>query len=204
MLLEHAGKRPVVAKSAYVAPTAVVCGDVRIGEDSRILFGAVVVADGGSVELGSRCIVMENAVIRGRARHPVRIGDHVLVGPHAHLNGAAIEDDVFIATGVCVFPGARIERDSEIRINAVVHVNTHLAAGTTVPIGWIAVGQPAELYEPAELDRYWPELKALDFPNTLFAVAREDLTMDRITQIYAGLFGVHRDDRVIARDPSTD
>ena len=44
MLIEHEGKRPTVAPSAYVAPTAVLCGDVSVGEDSRILFGAVLTA----------------------------------------------------------------------------------------------------------------------------------------------------------------
>jgi carbonic anhydrase/acetyltransferase-like protein (isoleucine patch superfamily) len=197
MLLEHNGKRPFVDESAYIAPTAVVCGDVHIGEDSRILFGAVLVADGGPVELGRRCIVMENALIRGRERHPVRIGDRVLIGPHAHLNGVIVDDDVFIATGVSIFPGARIERGSEIRINAIVHVNTRLTAGTTVPIAWIAVGDPAELFEPSRVDEYWPKLKELDFPNTLFAIPREDLTMDGLTEIYAALFGCHRHDQII-------
>ena len=66
MLIEHEGKRPQLAESAYVAPTAVVCGDVTVGEDARILFGAVLTAEGGPVVLGNRCIVMEHAVIRGR------------------------------------------------------------------------------------------------------------------------------------------
>ena len=197
MMLEHDGKRPVVSESAYVAPTAVLCGDIRIGEDTRVLFGAVLVADGAPVEVGRRCVIMENAVIRGRSQHSTRIGDRVLVGPHAHLNGAVIDDDVFIATGVSVFPGARIESNSEARINSVIHINTRLPAGTMVPIGWIAIGDPAELFEPGRHEDYWPKLKALDFPKTLFAVSREALTMDRLTQIYADLFGRHRDDRPI-------
>lgn len=66
MLIEHEGKRPSVEESAYVAPTAVVCGEVTVGPDSRILFGAVLTTEGGRVEVGERCIVMENAVLRGR------------------------------------------------------------------------------------------------------------------------------------------
>jgi gamma-carbonic anhydrase len=194
MLLEHGGKRPEVAPSAYVAPNAVVCGDVRIGEDSRILFGAIVTDDGGTVEIGSRCIVMEHAVIRARARHPVRLGDHVLVGPHAHLNGVLIEDDVFIATGVSALPGARLERGVEARINSVIHVNTRVLAATHIPIGWIAVGDPAKLYPPDRYEEYWPHLKQLDFPGTVFGVPREELTMERLTLIYAELFGRHRED----------
>ena len=70
MLIEHRGKRPKVDSSAYVAPNATLCGDVTIGADSRILFGVVIVAAGGPVQIGSHCIVMENAVIRGTVRHP--------------------------------------------------------------------------------------------------------------------------------------
>jgi carbonic anhydrase/acetyltransferase-like protein (isoleucine patch superfamily) len=76
--------------SAYVAPTAVICGAVRIGPGARVLFGAVLTAEDGQVSLGTRSIVMENAVIRGRARHPTVIGDDVLIGPHAHVNGARV------------------------------------------------------------------------------------------------------------------
>ncbi len=92
MLLEHRGKRPSVDPTAYVAPTAVLCGDVRIGPEARILFGAVLTAEDGSVEIGARCVVMENALVRGRGAHPVRLGDDVLVGPHAHLNGSEVGD----------------------------------------------------------------------------------------------------------------
>src|SRR5262245_15356305 len=135
MLLEHQGKRPRIHESASVAPTATICGDVTIGEDCRILFGAVIVAEGGPVEIGRQCIVMENAVIRGTARHPTRIGDHVLVGPSAHLTGCTVEDNVFIATGASCFNGAKLGTLSEVRINGVVHINTVLPEGATVPIG---------------------------------------------------------------------
>lgn len=59
MLIEHRGRKPQVAASAYVAPTAVLCGDVRVGADTRVLFGAVLTAEDGLVELGARCVVME-------------------------------------------------------------------------------------------------------------------------------------------------
>lgn len=103
MLIGHQGERPVVAQSAYIAPTAVLCGEVTVGADARILFGAVISADGGAVELGADTVVMENAVVRGRERHPTSIDDHVLIGPHAHVNGDVIERDVFIATGASIF-----------------------------------------------------------------------------------------------------
>jgi|ERR671937_1874610 carbonic anhydrase/acetyltransferase-like protein (isoleucine patch superfamily) len=91
MLIEHEGSRPSIAESAYVAPNAVACGDVTVGEGARVLFGAVLVADGGPVEVGSHSIVMEHALVRGRDGHAARIGAHVIVGPHAHVNGAVVE-----------------------------------------------------------------------------------------------------------------
>jgi carbonic anhydrase/acetyltransferase-like protein (isoleucine patch superfamily) len=169
---------------------------VRIGDDSRILFGAVVTADGGSVEIGSQCVVMENAVIRGREHHPARLARHVLVGPHAHLNGAEIADDVFIATGVSAFPGARIERRVEARINSIIHVNTRVVEASTIPIGWIAVGDPAQLFSPDRVEEYWPLLKALDFPGTVYGVPRDQLTLEKLTALYAELFGRHRSDAI--------
>ncbi|MGA3360465.1 MAG: gamma carbonic anhydrase family protein [Solirubrobacteraceae bacterium] len=197
MLIEHDGKRPVVAGSAYVAPTAVVCGDVTIGEDSRVLFGAVLTAEGGSLEVGARCIVMENALVRGRAGHPVRLGDNVLVGPHAHINGAMIENDVFVATGASIFPGARVGAGSEVRVNAVVQVNTSIEAGTTVPIGWVAVGDPARLFPPDAHDELWAVQRELDFPGTVFGMTREEMTMEKVTRQYSELFGRHRSDRIL-------
>jgi gamma-carbonic anhydrase len=197
MLIEHEGKRPRVDESAYVAPTAVVCGDVTVGPDSRILFGAVLTAEGGPIEVGAGCIVMENAVLRGRETHPVVLGDHVLVGPHAHVNGAEVERDVFIATGASVFPGAQVGHGSEVRIGAVVHVNSKLRAGTTVPIGWIAVGDPADLFPPDAHEELWPVQRAMDFPRTVFGLERAEATMDRISARYAERFGRHRDDRVL-------
>jgi gamma-carbonic anhydrase len=197
VLIEHEGMRPRIAESAYVAPTAVVCGDVRVGPDSRVLFGAVLTAEGGPVELGERCIVMENAVVRGREGHPAVLGDHVLVGPHAHVNGARIEHEVFLATGASVFPGALIGHGSEVRIGAVVHVNSSVREGTTVPIGWIAVGDPADLFPPEAHERLWPIQRQMDFPRTVFGLDRVEATMERVSARYAERFGRHLDDRVL-------
>ena len=205
MLIEHQGRRPRVASSAYVAPTAVVCGDVTIGEDSRILFNAVITAEGGSVEIGSRCIVMEHALVRGRAGHPTRIGDNVLVGPHAHVNGARIEENAFLATGVSVFPGARIGARAEVRIGGVVHVNSALPTGATVPIAWVAVGDPARVFPPEAHEEIWAIQEGLDFPRTVFGLPRPpagETLMPAAMARYAERFATHRGDRII--DPDRD
>ena len=194
MLLEHRGKRPSVDPSAYVAPTALLCGDVRVGPDARILFGAVVTAEDGYVEVGARCVIMENALVRGREQHATRIGDDVLIGPHAHINGTTIERGCFIATGAALFPGARLGEGTEIRIHGVVQVNTVVPAGSTVPIGWIAVGDPAQILPPDRHEDIWAIQRELDFPGTVYGIPRgtDATTMMRGQSAW---FGAHADDR---------
>src|SRR5690348_4095571 len=65
VFVEHRLKSPRVSESAYIAPTAVLAGDVTVGPHSRVLFGAVITAEGGAVQIGANCVVMENTVIRG-------------------------------------------------------------------------------------------------------------------------------------------
>src|SRR5258708_13098587 len=84
MLLEHQGKRPHIHETAYIAPTATVCGDVTIGAESRVLFGAVLVAEGGPVTIGGHRLIMEQAGLRGTSRHPVPPAPPALRGPPAH------------------------------------------------------------------------------------------------------------------------
>jgi carbonic anhydrase/acetyltransferase-like protein (isoleucine patch superfamily) len=158
--------------TAWVAETAVVQGDVTIGPRSVVLDGAVVTGRHGPVVIGADVLVMENAVLRGRATHPLRIGDAVLVGPHAHLNGTTVGDEVFVATGVSMFAGSRAGRGCELRINSVLHVNSVLAPGTVLPVGWIAAGDPAEMFAPERHDELWAAQEPMDFPGTMYGVPR--------------------------------
>jgi carbonic anhydrase/acetyltransferase-like protein (isoleucine patch superfamily) len=194
MILTHLGKTPRIDPSAYVAPNAVVCGDVTIGPDCRILFGAQVIAEGGSIEIGRECIVMENAVLRAGARHSLAIGDNCLIGPNAHVVGCRIEEEVFIATGAAIFHGAHLGKGSEIRVNAVVHLRTRLAPGATVPIGWVAVGDPASIVPPDQHEKIWEIQKPLNFPLTVYGLAREKADMVKITRRLAANLASHRED----------
>jgi carbonic anhydrase/acetyltransferase-like protein (isoleucine patch superfamily) len=75
MLIEHAGKRPTIDPTAWVAPDTTLCGDVTIGPGVRILHGARLVGEaGGAIRIGRDAIIMENAVIRASTKHPCGIG----------------------------------------------------------------------------------------------------------------------------------
>jgi carbonic anhydrase/acetyltransferase-like protein (isoleucine patch superfamily) len=194
MLIEHRGQTPQVHPSAYIAPTAVLCGAVHVAADARILFGAVLTAEDGEIRVGARSVVMENALVRGRARHTTVIGDDVLVGPHAHLNGTRVGDGCFLATGTALFPGSVVGAGTEVRINGVVHVNSVLPPGALVPIGWVAVGDPATILPPGEHERIWAIQEPLDFPGTVYGVDRGTPATERMTR-QAAWYGAHLDDR---------
>lgn len=196
MLIEHLGKSPVVDPTAFVAPNAVVCGDVRIGPGARILFGAQIIAEGGSISIGRECIVMENAVLRSSAAHPLTLGSNCLVGPNAHVVGCTIENEVFLATGCAVFHGAHIGAGSEVRIHGVVHLKTRLAEGTTVPIGWVAVGNPAQLFPASEHEAIWKVQEPLNFPLTVYGFERSEANMIKITQRLSQVLASHLGDSV--------
>ena len=143
MRIEHLGSRPRIHASARVSPNAIIYGDVTIGANCSVGFGAVLTGESGPITIGEDCVVMDTAVLRGVQRNPLKIGNRVLVGPRAYLSGCEVEDNIFLATGATVFNGAMIGTGSEVRINGVVHLRTVLPPNTTVPIGWIAVVTPS-------------------------------------------------------------
>jgi carbonic anhydrase/acetyltransferase-like protein (isoleucine patch superfamily) len=200
MLIEHRGARPVIGKDVYVAPNAVVSGDVVIGEGSAIMFGAVLTAEGGPVRIGRNCVVMENAVLRGAPNAALTLGDNVLVGPRAYLTGCTVGANAFLATGATVFNQAVVGERAEVRINGVVHLKTRLPADATVPIGWIAVGDPAEILSPDQHDRIWAIQKPLGFPKAVFGVDRPpegQSLMPTIMPRYTRALRRHADDKIV-------
>ena len=196
MFVVHRNGHPKVDETVYVAQTAVVSGDVTIGPHTRVLYRAVLTAEGGPIEIGANCIVMENAVLRGVPRHPLRLGDNVLVGPHAHLTGCLIDGNVRIATAAMLYNGAHLEIGAEVEFGAVVHVNTRVPAGVAVPMGWFAGGDPAELVPPNEWDRIRALMGSLDYPGTVFGVSPEpdESAMPDIAHRYTRALALHRYD----------
>jgi carbonic anhydrase/acetyltransferase-like protein (isoleucine patch superfamily) len=195
MILIHRGERPVIPESAYVAPSAVLCGAVTLGERARVLHGAVLTAEDGEIWIGDDVVIMENALVRGRSRHPATVGDSVLIGPYVHLNGATVEEEVFIATGASLFPGSVAGRGSELRINSVLHVNSRLPPETTVPIGWVAAGDPAQLFSPDRHEALWQVQAELDFPGTVYGVPR-GTPLRTIMARQVEFYGAHQDDQI--------
>ena len=197
MLISHKGKVPEVHPTAYIAPGAIICGEVRIGPRCRVMHGASIIAEGGHITIGEQNIIFENAVVRSNTNHSTSIGNYCLIGPNAHVVGCTIEDEVFIATGAAIFHGAHLAKGSSVRINAVVHLKSYLEPDAVVPIAWIAVGSPARLFSPDQHDEIWKIQEPLNFPLTVYGFERPEATMKNITRRLAENLGSHVDDTII-------
>lgn len=123
MILQSGNKRPKIHSTAYVAPTAVISGDVTIGSGCAILHGAIVTAEGAPLAIGSDCVIMEHAVVKssgGEAtKHPVKIGDACVVGPHAYVSGAILQNGVYIGAGAKVYNGVTVQSNTRVNPNEV-------------------------------------------------------------------------------------
>lgn len=201
MRIRSRGKEPVVDASAFVAPTAVLVGDVRVGADCRVMYGAVLDSEGSRVELGATSIINEHAVLRATAvgdeERPVVVGDHVLVGPHASLLGCTVEPCSYVATGATVLQGATVRSGANVAVGAVVHANAVVPSEFFVPPNTIAVGDPLEVFAPGD-GGLTEAVKAANFAASAFGV--EVPFEDRInryrasTEVRAREFGVHTED----------
>jgi carbonic anhydrase/acetyltransferase-like protein (isoleucine patch superfamily) len=158
------------------------------------MHGAQIIAESGSISIGRECIIMQNSVLRSSERHPLTIGNNCLIGPNSHVVGCTIEDEVFIATGAAIFHSAHLGKGSEVRINGVVHLKTRLPAEEIVPIGWVAVGDPARVLPPNEHERIWEIQKPLNFPLTVYGFDRSEMTMEKVTRRLSEVLGSHISD----------
>lgn len=198
MISKHRGGKPLIHGSASVSPAALVSGNVTIGADTAVLAGAVITSEGAPVVIGERCVIMENAVVRGAGRHPCTIGDHVLIGPHAHVTGASVSPRCFLATGSVVFNGAQLGEGTLLAVHSVVHIDTRCLPSTFVPIGQIAFGDPARIYTPAQALGLHREIAAKGFTKTVFGLDSSEMSIPESVQAlcdrYLEALLKHRDD----------
>jgi carbonic anhydrase/acetyltransferase-like protein (isoleucine patch superfamily) len=176
------GEGPVVAADAFVAGSAVLAGDVRIGAGCVIDHGALIVSTGAPVELGARVAVMPGAVIRStggdeRPPHPVTVGDDCLIGPQAALAGCSLGAAVYVATQVMVFHGAVVGDGCRLGAGSIVHTGARLPDRTRVGMRQFAVPGPdgGNAVITGDLDKARELLARADFFGKVFAAEPADL-----------------------------
>lgn len=129
MILEYRGKTPRLAREAYAAPTAVLVGEVELGEGASAWFGAVLRADNAPIRVGPRSNIQDNCVVHVDEGLPVTLGSDCVVGHAAVLHGCTLGDRVLVGIGARVLDGAVVEDDVVIGAGALVPERARLVSG---------------------------------------------------------------------------
>jgi carbonic anhydrase/acetyltransferase-like protein (isoleucine patch superfamily) len=137
LLLELDGVSPAIGEDVFLAPTAVLVGDVRVGERASIWFGAVLRGDSATIEIGAESSVQDNAVIHCAKGLSTVVGAGVTVGHGALLEGCVIEDGALIGMGAVVLQHARVGAGALVAAGSVVSERMEIAPGV------MAAGVPA-------------------------------------------------------------
>ncbi|EST19732.1 gamma carbonic anhydrase family protein [Streptomyces niveus] len=133
------GKEPVIDPTAFVAPTAVVLGEVTMAAGVSVWYHTVLRADGGPIVIGADTNIQDNCTVHVDLGSPVTVGARVSVGHNAVLHGCTVEDDVLVGMGAAVLNGAHIGSGSLVAAQALV------PQGMRVPPGSLVAGVPAKV-----------------------------------------------------------
>ncbi len=132
-------KIPKISDSAYIAKNATVLGDVTLGSQSSVWFGAVVRGDCLPIRIGDRTNIQDLSVLHVDDQNALTIGNNVTVGHRALLHGCVIEDNVLVGMGAIIMNGAHIGEGSIIGAGALV------TEGMKVPPRSLVIGMPAKV-----------------------------------------------------------
>jgi carbonic anhydrase/acetyltransferase-like protein (isoleucine patch superfamily) len=154
-LLELDGVAPRIGADVWLAPTAVLIGDVRVGDRANIWFGAVLRGDNAHIEVGEETSVQDNAVVHCAEGLPTVIGARVTVGHGAILEGCVIEDGALVGMGAIVCQHARVGA------GALIAAGTVVAERQTVAPAMLAAGVPSrERKALSGAARHWTDTAA--------------------------------------------
>jgi carbonic anhydrase/acetyltransferase-like protein (isoleucine patch superfamily) len=168
---ELGGKRPTVHPDAYIAPTAVLIGDVDIGAGASVWFGAVLRGDEAQIKVGEGANIQDNAVIHCARNMPTVIERDASVGHSAQLEGCVVEQGAVVGMGATMLQRSRLGAGSLLAAGAV------LGEGSEVPPGHMAAGVPATVRKPLDgSSRNWVGMTAQHYRDRAVAY-REKLRL---------------------------
>ena len=140
VIMSHHGVAPKIARGVFIADTAVVIGDVEIGEGASIWFGCVVRGDGNAIRIGERTNIQDACVLHVRGETgPLSIGSDVTLGHGAIAHACTIGDNCLIGMGAIVLDNAEINPYTLVAAGAVVRTNARFPGGVLV------AGVPAKI-----------------------------------------------------------
>lgn len=135
-------KPPTLGKGVYLARTAVVVGDVTLGDHSSVWYHAVLRGDINFIRIGHHSNIQDNAVVHLADDYPAIIGNYVTVGHSAIIHACTVGDETLIGMGATVLDGAEIGEQCLIGAHSLV------TPGTRIPAGSLVLGSPARVKRP--------------------------------------------------------
>ena len=145
MILDYKGMRPKFGKNVFIAPTAVVIGNVEVMDNANIWYGTVVRGDRDTITIGRNTNIQDNCTVHIDPGYPVIICHHVTIAHRAAVHGCTIEDQSLVGIGAIVLNGALVKEGSVVGSGAVVR------EGQVVGPYQLVAGVPAKLKK--ELDK---------------------------------------------------
>jgi len=161
MIIEYKGKRPNISSTAFIAPTAVLIGDVSVGDEASIWWGAVLRSDENAnpIVVGARTSIQDNCVIHS-GEAPTIIGDDCTVGHGAIMEGCVIRRGAIIGMNSTLLDNSEIGEEALIAAGSVVVPHTKIPART------LAAGTPAKVKkEIAGEALHWIKMGSTTYVN---------------------------------------
>lgn len=178
MFIEYRGKRPKVHPSAFIAPTAVLIGDVEVGPESSIWFGTVLRADNGPIRIGARSSIQDNAVVHVSETGQTIVGDDVTVGHAAVMEDCVIGNFALIGSNTTILNGATIGERTLIAAGSVVGENAQ------IPASVMAAGAPAKVKKQLDgVPAHWIEISAKEYVDLSRSYLNEDIGNPRWQEV---------------------
>ncbi len=148
MIIEFEGKKPRIHPTAWIAPNAVIIGDVEIGPDSSVFYGCVLRGDVNTIRIGARTNIQDNSVLHVDGDVPCILGDDVTVGHMALVHGTTVGDGTLVGMKSALLSRSVIGSGALIAAGAVV------LEGFEVPDYTLAAGVPAKIRRELEPEQY--------------------------------------------------
>ena len=139
-------KGPTIHSSAWVVPGATVLGDVILGEESSVWYGAVLRGDINRIIIGPRSNVQDNAVVHLDTNYPTMVGELVTIGHGAIVHACKIDNEVLVGMGAVILD------DVEVGAYSIIGANSLVTMGMKIPPGSLVLGSPAKIRRQLSVD----------------------------------------------------
>ena len=139
MLRDFKDFKPQIGKNSWISETAVIIGDVKIGDNVSVWFGVVLRGDVAPIEIGNNTNIQDNSVVHSEVGYPTKIGNGVTIGHNSIIHGCEIGDNTLIGMGSIILNGAKIGK------NCIIGAGSVITEGKVIEDNSLVLGVPGKI-----------------------------------------------------------